>query len=233
MLQMRPVILVADIDRGGVFAQIIGTLELISEKERQSVQGIIINRFRGDPTLFDEGIEFIEKKTGLPVLGLIPFFRHIKIDSEDGLPLDVLIDPIETLQQDKINIAVLRLPHISNFTDFNPLECEPDVRLHYLSNPRILNGYNVVILPGTKNVRSDMGWLQETGWATLLKSYVADDGKIGGVCGGYQMLGKSIKDPDGVEGEPGESSGLGLLDIETTLHHEKVLCHSKGIWEFL
>ena len=114
-----PVILVADIDRGGVFAQIIGTLELISEKERESVQGIIINRFRGDATLFEDGIEFIEKKTGLPILGLIPFFRHIKIDSEDGLPLDVLIDPIETLQQDKINIAILRLPHISNFTDFN------------------------------------------------------------------------------------------------------------------
>lgn len=151
-----PVILVADIDRGGVFAQIIGTLELIPEEDRQRVAGIIINRFRGDPDLFKTGLEFIEDRTGLPVLGLIPHFRHIQIDSEDGVPLDAVIDPPAGPEPGKINIGVIRLPHISNFTDFNPFDRDAVVNLHYLARPRSLEGYDAIFLPGTKNGRFDM-----------------------------------------------------------------------------
>jgi len=225
-----PVILVADIDRGGVFAQIIGTLDIISEKDRRLVKGFIINRFRGDSSLFDDGINYIEKRTGLPVLGLIPYFRHIEIDSEDGLPLDIVVDSPAEPRRDRINIAVLRLPHISNFTDFFPLEREPAVNLHYLAKPRSLYGYTIVFLPGTKNVRWDLEWIRETGWNRLLSEYLESGGKTGGICGGYQMLGRIIRDSHGIEGPPGETPGLGLLDTITILQKEKMLNRSSGIW---
>jgi adenosylcobyric acid synthase len=214
-----PVILVADIDRGGVFAQLIGTLNVIPREDRQRVAGIIINRFRGDPDLFRTGIEFIEGETGLPVLGLVPYFHHIQIDSEDGLPLG------------KVNIGVIRLPHISNFTDFNPFERDAFISLHYLARPRTLYGYDAIFIPGTKNSRFDMEWLRHTGWATHLAEFVHDGGQLGGICGGYQLLGKLIRDPYGIEGTPGETYCLGFLDVETTLQSEKILSRSKGIWE--
>ena len=225
-----PVLLVADIDRGGVFAQVIGTLDVIPEEHRQSVQGIIINRFRGDASLFDDGISYLEKHTGLPVLGLIPHFTHIKIDSEDSVPLDILIDPQRLPDANKVGIAVLRLPHISNFTDFSPLENDPAVDLHYLGSPRALTDYQIVILPGTKNVRRDMDWLERTGWSSLLKDYVDKGGGLAGICGGYQMLGQRIIDPLGVEAEPGETAGLCLLDIETEMKPDKTLSRSSGTW---
>ncbi len=226
-----PVILVADIDRGGVFAQIIGTLAVLSERDHKRIKGFIINRFRGDAELFTDGIQYIEEKTGLPVLGLIPYFHHIDIDSEDGLPLDVKIDPKELLEPSRMNIAVLRLPHISNFTDFNPLAREANVRLDYLSRPRLLEGYDIVFLPGSKNVRFDADWLRNTGWAPNLCTYANDGGRIGGICGGYQILGKRILDPHGVEGTPGETKGLGLLDVDTTLEKEKTLTRIRGHWK--
>ncbi|MEN6319996.1 MAG: cobyric acid synthase [Syntrophaceae bacterium] len=226
-----PVILVADIDRGGVFAQIIGTLNVIPEGDRQRVKGIIINRFRGDADLFKTGIEIIEKKTGLPVLGLIPYFRHIQIDSEDGLPLDFILDPPHGPEPGKINIGVIRLPHISNFTDFNPFERDASVNLHYLARLRGLYGYDAVFLPGTKNGRFDMDWLRDTGWADSLSEFVRTGGRLGGICGGYQMLGKLIRDPYGIEGTPGETLCLGLLDAETTLYSDKILSRSTGIWQ--
>jgi adenosylcobyric acid synthase len=226
-----PVILVADIDRGGVFAQIIGTLNIIPKEDRKRVKGIIINRFRGDADLFKTGIEFIEDKTGLPVLGLIPYFHHIQIDSEDGLPLDFLLDPPSGPEPGKINIGVIRLPHISNFTDFNPFERDTFINLHYLARPHSLHGYDAVIIPGTKNGRFDMGWLNHTGWATHLAEFVCDGGRLGGICGGYQMLGKIIRDPYGIEGTPGDAQCLGFLDVETTLHREKILSRSTGVWE--
>lgn len=225
-----PVILVADIDRGGVFAQIIGTVDLLLEEDRQQVKGFIINRFRGDPALFEDGIKYIEKRTGLPVLGLIPYFRHIEIDSEDGLPLEIVIDPPFEPAPARINIAVLRLPHISNFTDFFPLEREFLVNLHYLAKPRRLHGYHIVLIPGTKNVRWDMEWLRENGWDHLLSEYIETGGEIGGICGGYQMLGQVIRDPHGIEGTPGETLGLSLLNTVTTLQPKKILCRSSGVW---
>jgi len=220
-----PVILVADIDRGGVFAQIIGSLEVMPEQDRKRVAGFIINKFRGDASLFDDGIEYLEEKTGLPVLGLIPYFRNIEIDSEDGLPLETVIDPPNGTVPGKINIACIRLPHISNFTDFNPLIRNDAVTFHYLSKPRKLDGYDALILPGTKNVRFDLQWLEDEGWTKLITEF---QGTILGICGGYQMLGHHIADPLGIEGEPGTSEGFGLLDVETVLEKEKVLSRSRG-----
>jgi adenosylcobyric acid synthase len=225
-----PVILVADIDRGGVFAQIIGSLEVIPPEDRRRVRGIIINRFRGDPGLFRDGMEYIEEKTGIPVLGLVHFYRHIEIDSEDGMPLDVVIDPPAVLQPDRIHIAVVRLPHISNFTDFAPLARIPLVSLHYLSKPRPLAGYDIVFLPGSKNVRSDLGWMRAVGWDKTLTQYHELGGRLGGICGGYQMFGRIILDPHGIEGAPGQTEGLGLLNLRTTLEKEKVLSRSTGYW---
>ncbi len=220
-----PVILVADIDRGGVCAQLIGSLAVMPEEDRKRVAGFIINKFRGDASLFDDGLHYLEETTGLPVLGLIPYFRHIQIDPEDGMPLETVIDPPTRPQPGKINIACIRLPHISNFTDFNPLIRNEHVSLHYLSKPRNLEGYDALILPGTKNVRFDLQWLKETGWKKPITNF---SGNILGVCGGYQMLGRQIHDPHGIEGEPGSSDGFHLLDIETTLEKEKVLSRSQG-----
>jgi adenosylcobyric acid synthase len=225
-----PVVLVADIDKGGVFAQLIGTLEVIPPEDRDRIRGFIINRFRGDPDLFRDGIEYIEKRTGIPVLGLVHFYRHIQIDSEDGMPLDVVIDPIDRPDPEKINIAVVRLPHISNFTDFAPLTREPYVALHYLATPRSLEGYDIIFIPGSKNVRSDIRWIRKAGWESRLIGHLARGGRLGGICGGYQMFGRVIRDPHGNEGPPGETKGLGLLEVYTTLAEEKVLSRSTGIW---
>ena len=223
------VILVADIDRGGVFAQVIGTLDILNPQDRARVKGIIINRFRGDASLFDDGIRLIEERTQLPVLGLIPYFYAIEIDSEDGLPLDIIIDPKESLIKEKINIAVIRLPHISNFTDFAPLCRESQVALHYLSKPRALSDYDAVLLPGTKNTRGDLQWLNEIGWADELSTYANSGGHLGGICGGYQILGETINDPHGVEGEAGSSNGLKVLPITSTLNKTKSVHRSEGI----
>ncbi len=225
-----PVILVADIDRGGVFAQVIGTLAVISEADRARIKGVIINRFRGDRRLFDDGIKYLEEKTRIPVLGLIPYYQHIQIDSEDGLSLDSIIDADTSIEPDKINVAIICLPHISNFTDFAPLEQDPGINLHYLRNVRSLKGYQLVLLPGTKNVRGDMTWLEQTGWSDSIKAYAQGDGHLAGICGGYQILGRKISDPTGVEGTPGEVEGLALLDVTSTLEPVKVLSRSSGTW---
>jgi adenosylcobyric acid synthase len=225
-----PVILVADIDRGGVFAQLIGTLEVICREDRERIRGFIINRFRGDASLFKDGIDYIQKRTGVPVLGLIPYYHHIEIDSEDGLPLDVRIDPPLFPSPGTVNVAVVRLPHISNFTDFAPLHRESPVTLHYLSRPRPLAGYDVVFLPGSKNVRADLAWMRQEGWNSRLLRYAGHGGLLVGICGGYQILGRFIRDPLGLEGPPGESEGLDLLNIETTLCREKALARTTGAW---
>ncbi|NQV33217.1 MAG: cobyric acid synthase [Phycisphaeraceae bacterium] len=226
-----PVILVADIDRGGVFAQIVGTLAVLPPEDRASIAGLIINRFRGDATLFNDGIAYLEKQTGLPVLGLIPYFYHIEIDSEDGMPLESQLDPAQGPQFGKINVAVLRVPHISNFTDFNPLIREPAVCLHYLTRVRDLKDYDLLLLPGSKNVRADLQWLRDLGWEACIRGYGKTGGRVGGICGGYQMLGRTIVDPDGVEGPPGETRGLNLLPLVTTLMPSKILKQTEGIWQ--
>ncbi|CAM2068246.1 cobyric acid synthase [Sulfidibacter corallicola] len=225
-----PVLLVADIDRGGVFAQVVGTLEVIPQLDRARVAGILINRFRGDIELFRDGIRYLEGRTRLPVLGVIPWFHHIEIDPEDALPVPIVRGGKRPLNPANINVAVIRLPHISNFTDFSPLQREPEVDLRYPVKPIPLDGYDLVLLPGSKNSRFDLDWLRRSGWEAHLREYVSNDGRLAGLCGGYQMLGQTISDPTGVEGVPGTSAGLGYLPIHTTLDRDKLVRRASGTW---
>ncbi|MBC2602885.1 cobyric acid synthase [Puniceicoccus vermicola] len=225
-----PVILIADIDRGGVFAQIVGTLEVIPPEDRARIAGILINRFRGDISLFEDGVRWIEERTGLPVLGVISYNREILIDSEDGMDVQTQINPSGALDPDKINIATILFPRISNHTDLAALQCEPGVEVHFLTRPKSLVGYDLLILPGSKNVRSDLEWMRKNGWEERINAFAQSGGSIGGICGGYQMMGQSIQDPHGVEGSPGAESGLGLLPTETVLAPEKRLTRNHGTW---
>lgn len=225
-----PVILVADIDRGGVFAQIAGTLAVLPEEDKRLIKGFIVNRFRGDAALFSDGMKYLEDTTGLPSLGLVPYFHHIDIESEDGVVLDSKNKPWRSLDTGTVSIGVLKLPHISNFTDFNALQRDVSVRLEYLYHPRSLEDFDCLIIPGTKNVRFDIGWLREKGWEPRIRAFVGQGGALTGICGGYQMLGKTISDPHGIEGEPGEAEGFGFLDCGTVLDTEKILTRVEGKW---
>ena len=222
-------ILVADIDRGGVFAQIIGTYNLMTRKERQMCIGFLINKFRGDPGLFISGVKYIEKKTGKPVLGVVPYYHDILIDSEDSVAIQEDKRTGEPIGPQSINIAVLRLPAVSNFTDIESLIREKDVKINYLSRPGTLSfEYDCLIIPGTKNVVEDAVWLSRTGWQRPIKSFSAKR-TIMGICGGYQLLGETIMDPDGVESDRKMVKGLGLLPVETTLKGEKVVRRVSGV----
>jgi adenosylcobyric acid synthase len=222
------VILVADIDRGGVFAQVVGTLAVIPPEDRALVRGIVVNRFRGDKTLFEDGVRMLESMTGVPVLGVIPYFRGFSIDAEDAVPLCSVVDPKHAPSSGKIGIAAIYFPHISNFTDLSPLEHDPSVDLHYLHHPKPLDPYKALVLPGSKNVRGDFQWLLSMGWREHIEAFRKEGGVILGICGGYQMLGDSIADPHGVEGTPGTSPALGMLPVETVLGREKELSNSCG-----
>lgn len=224
-----PVILAADIHRGGVFAQIVGTLACLAEHQRQRISGFLINRFRGDLSLFDEGVSWIEENTDKPVFGVLPWFSHFHIEDEDS----VAIETPPRLCSAKIispAIAVIRTPHISNFTDFDPLIAISALQVHYLEKPQDLSGFNGVILPGSKNTRHDLEWLHHTGWSKLLASFAARGGQVLGICGGYQMLGRFVHDPGGVEGKPGNTPGLGLLPAETVLVSSKITSRTRFSW---
>ena len=208
------VVLVADIDRGGVFAQVIGTLDLLAPHERARVVGIIINKFRGDATLFDDGVRFIEQRTGLPVLGVVPMLRGLILDQEDAV--DVESHRHARFVKGRVNIAVVLLPRMSNFTDFNPLIAEDDVVVRYAATPAELDGADVMVIPGSKNTIDDLAYLHQSGFAASITRHASGGGEIVGICGGYQMLGRSIADPDGVEAG-GEVEGFGLLDVTTRL----------------
>jgi len=210
-----PVILVADIDRGGVFAQIVGTLELLEPAERALVRGVVINKFRGDPSLLTSGIEFVERRTGVPVLGVVPYFTGFRLPEEDSVALTKRTEGWkEGRAEGKISVGVVKLPRISNYTDFDALEAEPDVALRYIENSHDLTGLDVLILPGSKSTIADLFFLMEEG---LFGAILAFPGRIAGICGGYQMLGKHILDPVGVESSVVEADGLGLLDASTTM----------------
>ncbi|MBF0587122.1 cobyric acid synthase [Prosthecochloris sp. N3] len=223
------VILVADIDRGGVFAQVVGTMAVLPEEDRQLVSGVVINRFRGDVSLFRDGVRMLEERSGLPVLGVIPYFQGISIDSEDAVLLQTAVDPPRRPDPARVSIAVIRLPHISNFTDVAALEREEGAEVHYLSRLRSLDGYQAVVLPGSKNVRGDLVWLEKEGWGAALQDFRRNGGSVVGICGGYQMLGIDVADPYGVEGEPGVTCGLGMLPVRTVLQREKTLCNAAGV----
>ncbi len=219
------VLLVADIDKGGVFAQVVGTLEVLSEQDRARISGVVVNRFRGDASLFEDGRAWLEERTGVPVVGVVPWAHHIQIELEDGLSPSVTMDPPPP-SGSGLRAAVIRLPHIANFTDFDALE-RHGVELAYLQRPRDLAPYDVVFLPGTKNTRGDLAWLRDTGWDERLAAY---GGQLFGLCGGYQMLGRWIDDPHGVEGEPGRTAGLGLLPVTTVMAAEKTTRRVTGTY---
>jgi adenosylcobyric acid synthase len=214
------VILTGDIHRGGIFAQLAGTLDCISQSQKNMVKGFIINRFRGDATLFQDGVEWIEERTQKKVFGVLPWYQNIKIESEDSVVIENP-DSENNMDFSKPSIAVLRTPHISNFTDFEPLSSIDSVNLTYIENVCDISNFKAVILPGSKNTRGDLDWLYETGWNKVLKEY-ADYGAILGICGGYQLMGEIVHDPEGLENHPGFTKGLGLLPIETTLKSPKV-----------
>ena len=219
-----PCVLVADIDKGGVFAQIIGTYNLMTRKEKELTIGYLINKFRGNPRLFSDGIEYIEKKTGKPVLGLVPFFHDIRIDSEDSVSVQEDKRPPKLMGPKTVNIAVLRLPAISNFTDLEILEQEKDAIVNYVFRPKELtHDYDCIIIPGTKNVMEDAVWLSRMGWKNVIKAFSMNGKRVIGICGGYQLMGKAIKDPYGVESDRKEVSGLNLLPVTTTLEKEKIV----------
>lgn len=220
-----PVLLVGDIDRGGVFAQLVGTVMLLEEDERDMIKGLIINKFRGDKTILDPGIVMLEEKAQIPVVGVVPYM-NIQVEDEDSLT-----QRFEgNMEVDLIDIAVIRLPRISNFTDFNPFESMKGVSLRYVRHVNELHNPDMIIIPGTKNTMEDLIWMRENGLeASILK--LADKGKIiFGVCGGYQMLGEQLSDPYGVE-SGGSIKGMGLLAMETIFEKEKTRTRVNGAFQ--
>lgn len=225
-----PVILVSDIHRGGVFAQIIGTLACLSNKQQNMIKGFIINRFRGDINLFKDGVRWIEDKTEKKVFGVIPWYDHFHIEAEDSVVIENPVT-VSTLKKNTPAIAVIRLPHISNFTDFDPLSNLKGLDVYFIEKPRDLKDVKAVILPGSKNTRWDLHWLKKTGWADIIKKYADADGHVLGICGGYQMMGRFVHDPHGLEGTPGTSKGLDLLPIETVLKAPKTTTRTRFLWK--
>ena len=213
-----PVLLVADIDRGGVFAHLVGTLALLSDTEQARVQGFIINRFRGDIALLQSGLDWLEAHTGKPVIGVLPYLHGLHLEAEDSLSRSK-----EKAKSEGLRIVVPLLPHISNHTDFDPLRLHPQVSLNFVAPGDIPPAADLVILPGSKNVRDDLAWLHAQGWDKYLARHLRYGGKVMGICGGLQMLGQVLHDPYGIEGEAGSSPGLGLLDLSTTLQTHKQL----------
>jgi adenosylcobyric acid synthase len=211
-----PVVLVADIDRGGVFAHIVGTLACLSESERNRIVGFVINRFRGDIALLEPGLSWLEAQTGKPVLGVLPYLHGLYLDAEDA------VQPAQS-GAGAFRIVVPSLPRMSNHTDFDALRAHPDVDLRFVRSGEAIPAADLVILPGSKNTRGDLAWLQAGDWAPYLARHLRYGGKVIGICGGFQMLGRKVDDPHGVEGAPGSSVGLGLLDVDTILAVDKRL----------
>ncbi|MCO1920222.1 cobyric acid synthase [Pseudomonas aeruginosa] len=218
-----PVILVADIDRGGVFAHLVGTLELLSDSERERVKGFVINRFRGDIALLQPGLDWLEARTGKPVRGVLPYVSDLHLEAEDA---------IDTRQAAKagprLKVVVPVLPRISNHTDFDPLRLHPQVELSFVGPGQALPSADLIVLPGSKSVRADLAALRERGWDEAILRHLRYGGRLLGICGGLQMLGERLHDPLGLEGAAGSSAGLGLLALETTLEADKQLRNVQG-----
>ncbi|HAG95987.1 MAG: cobyric acid synthase CobQ [Pseudomonadales bacterium] len=220
-----PVILVADIDKGGVFAHLVGTLALLSESEQARVKGFVINRFRGDTALLQSGLDWLQQYTGKPVLGVLPYLHGLHIDGEDG------INPLETdtKAEHPLKVVVPVLPRISNHTDFDPLRLHPQVDFQYVGAGATLPAADLIILPGSKNTIADLRWLKQNGWPEAIRKHLRYGGKLMGICGGFQMLGQRLLDDLGIEGARSEETGLGLLDMETRLLPEKQLKRRQGV----
>ena len=225
MAQMAdsPVILVGDIDRGGVFASLYGTVELLEPQERERIKGIVINKFRGDKNILKPGLDMIEQKIGIPIIGVMPYI-NVDLDDEDSLADRFLYDPDIAKP---IDIAVIKLPRISNFTDFNALSRHSMASVRYISSPAELGNPDMVIIPGSKNTMGDLKWMRQNGIEASVKKLAAAGKIVCGICGGYQMLGESISDPDNTE-EGGSMNGMGLLSVDTVFRPDKVLRQTCG-----
>jgi len=218
-----PVILVADIDRGGIFAHFVGTLDLLSPSEQARVKGFVVNRFRGDISLLESGLRWLEERTGKPVLGVLPYLHGLYLDAEDALPRTK-----EAKTDAKLKVIAPAYPRISNHNDLDPLRFHPDVDFTIVGPHDTPPPCDLIVLPGSKAVQADLNWLREMGWDEAIRRHLRYGGKVIGICGGLQMLGQQMHDPFGLEGKPGSAPGLGLLDFETTLAAEKTLENISG-----
>ncbi|GAB6174685.1 cobyric acid synthase [Paradesulfitobacterium aromaticivorans] len=223
-----PVLLAADIDRGGALASIVGTLELLEPEEKALVKGIILNKFRGDLALLQPALDFLEEKTGIPVVGVVPYFSDFRIPEEDSVVLDM-----ESGQQERserqLDIVVIHLPYISNFTDFDALKDEPDVSVRYVGKVSELGEPDLIILPGSKNTLGDLQFLHQSALAPLLREWWENSGPMIGICGGYQMMGKVVRDPHHTESDLEEIPGLGILPLETEFSLGKYTVQTQGV----
>ena len=224
-LARAPVLLVGDIDRGGVFASLLGTMMLLPPPDRRRVRGFLINKFRGDASLLAPAVRDLVRRTRVPVVGVVPFLPRLGLPEEDSVALDAAAPPA----RGGLRVAVVRLPHIANFTDFTPLEAEPGVDLVYAEEPTGLTDAGLVVLPGSKDTIADLRALKARGFAAALAAHRARGGLVLGVCGGYQMLGRAVADPHHVE-SGGEETGLGLLPVLTTLGREKITRRVRARW---
>ncbi|WP_350023093.1 cobyric acid synthase [Pseudomonas protegens] len=218
-----PVLLIADINRGGVFAHLVGTLELLSPSEQARVKGFIINRFRGDLALLQPGLDWLQARTGKPVIGVLPYVLDLHLEAEDGID-QRQVGKVEQL----LKVVVPVLPRISNHTDFDPLRLHPQVDLQFIGPGQAIPAADLIILPGSKSVRGDLAYLRSNGWDRAVARHLRYGGKVLGICGGLQMLGEQVHDPLGLEGAAGSSPGLGLLAFETVLEEEKQLRNVSG-----
>ena len=215
-----PVLLVADIDRGGVFAHLTGTLDCLSSEERKLIKGFLINRFRGDASLLDSGIDWLTDKTGVPTLAVLPFLQGLHIEAEDAVDhRNVTADTYTDIPM--LRVVVPRIPRISNHTDFDVLRIHPQLELTFVEEGQSIPPADLIILPGSKNTISDLKWLFDNNWNQYIYRHLRYGGKLIGICGGYQMIGKMIHDPEGIEGPVGSQSGLMLMDFETVLEPKK------------
>ena len=221
-----PVIIVADIDRGGVFAHLYGTFELLSDTEKARVKGFVINRFRGDVKLLEPGLEWLEKKTGVPTLGVIPYVQNLHIEAEDSISQSQKLQT--TADRDVIKVVVPMYPRASNHTDFDVLRMHPQVDCQLLRESSGFQEADLIVLPGSKHVRGDLQWLFDNGWYKHLQQHLRYGGKVIGICGGYQMLGNWVHDPEAYESKAGSSQGLGFLNMETRLTGDKTLRNVTG-----
>ena len=219
-----PVILIADIDRGGVFAHLVGTLDLLSPSEQARVKGFVINRFRGDISLLEPGLRWLEERTGKPVLGVLPYLHGLYLDAEDALPRN----KEAKADAPRLKVVAPAYPRISNHNDLDPLRFHPDVDFTIVGPHDAVPPCDLIILPGSKAVQADLNWLREMGWEDAIRRHLRYGGKVIGICGGLQMLGQQLHDPQGLEGAPGSAPGLGLMDYETTLEAHKTLENVHG-----